>query len=268
MVHAGIPAMSHLPSYKNPISHFSHLNSYTHPLCIFRYKSTTWLRTSGCHHTKVTLRPRERRRPPLAFFRVPSRSGHLQQDKTMPTPSSPLPVPLTTRDSTSQVGALVQQSRKCRRLVKVDGEVIWVFERHREEARSNPANPMTSKYEVQLQEAVKYQVAAGDGGAPHLRAYGSRSAQMCASGRNGHVIRSRRIPREQLEPKVIQRPTKEATSHPCTSEREAKDVMSLPTPPPTPRTSRLPTPELPILEQKQFCICAGCSRSGCPKSDR
>ena len=191
----------------------------------------------------------------------------------MPTASSQSPVSPTTRDPSSQTGPMVQRVRGCRRSVKVDGDVIRVTESHRRVAPIDAIDMTTSKYQTQLREAIEHQIAAGDGGASHLRAYvqyGPKSAR-CASGRNYHVTSNRRILGEQAEPKVIQRPPKEVAkpvSRPYTPKRQVRDMTSLLTPPPTPRTPRLPTPELPTLGQKQFCICAGCMHCVHPTPDQ
>ncbi|KAI9707867.1 MAG: hypothetical protein M1820_004473 [Bogoriella megaspora] len=175
----------------------------------------------------------------------------------MSSSSSMSPMSSSTRDSTMNTGASLVQSSSYRRSVKINGDIILVSE----SSRSRPnGDPIVSKYESQMRSAMQYQVAAGNAGAPHLRAHGSRSA--AASG-SDHVIR--RVPQNRIRPLVIQERAQAVSrplpTPPLTPERQTGDTSSLPTPPPTPTISRLPSPMLPSLEPKGFCGCKACKDS-------
>ena len=191
---------------------------------------------------------------------MPSSPRNLHDDKATSSSSSASPEPLSIRDSVSQMSASVLQDHRYRSLVKIDGDIIRVSESRRQVSRSEHAERMACKYNEQLEEAMRYQIAAGDGAASHLRGRGSRTP-LDASGRHKHVTQpSRRIPCGPLKPKVTQRPPKQVEQPkfgPNDPEIQDKSTALLPTPPPTPKASRLPTPELPPVKQ-DFCICVVC----------
>ena len=183
-------------------------------------------------------------------------------EKTLPTSVSPRS--LVPTGSNTEVCAVVPKPVKYRRSVVVDGDIVRIFEDDRRIHRVDPASTMTSKYQVQLNEAMRYQIAAGDGDAAHLR----DCCSMDASGTRNYVIISNRgVPCE----KVIQRPPKEAARPPKEAARSVpcprrpktpiNVIMQLPNPPATPHVSRLPTPELPTLGKKRFCDCVICQHT-------
>ncbi|KAI9665693.1 MAG: hypothetical protein M1821_003627 [Bathelium mastoideum] len=171
-----------------------------------------------------------------------------------------------TVDSSSN--ALKLQLRAYRRSVKVDGNVVQTSESRRQTRRTDPASALNFKYELQLEEARRYQVAAGDGGA-HLRAQGPVS-RSDASGSKNHVTRTfPRIPlNANLEPKVIRGSPREFRTSEFRQYTQTQFIRDSPLPSTTrktvvcaPKPSRLPTPDLPTLGQNRFCACASCVKS-------
>ncbi|KAF2236651.1 hypothetical protein EV356DRAFT_512859 [Viridothelium virens] len=179
---------------------------------------------------------------------------------SLPTSSRTGP---STRDLASQKDAWVGQSCRYRRSVKIDGEIVRMSESRRQIFEASPFDPMTPKYEAQLKEAMRYQMAAGDGDAVHLRTHGWRPTWGPElSGITEHVtLTTPKIEPRRGEPKVIHSRHREGENHASRSDTPKAQPMNsalLPTPPPTPRSCRLPTPELPRCEQKQFCACGAC----------
>lgn len=206
--------------------------------------------------------PRRLPRPSIIHVTLETKASTIHSFERPPTSSS---LPKMDGSSSSSLSHSYEQSErqpsvKLRRYEVVDGQQVWIFESPRRRQRKLPKHHRLDDPHHRSPSLMDTGIAVTrDGSYGLLEKRPTLDSSLLSA--NDHLQPAQPSSKRSVADQVNQHGGIASTSE--MKSKLMEEQADLTSPPPTPRITRLKTPDLPPLKMRLFCDCQPCQQTLC-----